>query len=131
MRLVVYLKRNESRLVYFHYIPHELSHSAKSHPSVKSQNSASAKYEEYSRPIIVRIIQKPPQSENLSFEENRMPDDRTLDRVQRTKAFMSEQDTSSRKIDPHRKQIIQTDSSKKKNHNKSNSFRKGVSHMLK
>jgi len=42
-----------------------------------------------------------------------MSDDRALDRVQRTKALMSEQDTSSRKIDPHRNQIIQTHSGKK------------------
>jgi hypothetical protein len=41
----------ESKLVYLHYVPHELSHSAKRHPSVKSQNSASAKYELYCRPI--------------------------------------------------------------------------------
>jgi hypothetical protein len=43
----------ESRLVYLHYVPRELSHSLKSHPSGKSQNSASAKYEEYCRPITV------------------------------------------------------------------------------
>jgi hypothetical protein len=42
-----------------------------------------------------------------------MPDDRVLDRVQRTKALLSEQDTNSRKIDPHRKQIIQIHSNKK------------------
>jgi hypothetical protein len=102
-----------SRLVYLHYVPLELSHSAKSHPSVKSQNSASAKCEEYCRPITVWIIRENPDGENLSLEGNRMPDDRALDRVQRTKALRLEQDTSSRKIDPHRKQIIQTHSSKK------------------
>ena len=43
----------ESRLVYLHYVPHEMSHSAKSHPSLKSQNSVSAKYEGYCRLITV------------------------------------------------------------------------------
>jgi hypothetical protein len=119
VRLVGYLKIKQSRLVYLHYVPHELAHLAKSHPSVKSQNSVSAKYEEYCRPITVCIIQETPQGENLSLEENRMPDDMALVRVQRTKA---EQDTSSRKTDPHRKQIIQT--VEQENHNISNQFEK-------
>jgi hypothetical protein len=57
-----------------------------------------------------------------------VPDDMALDRVQRAKVLISEQDTSSRKIDPHRKQIIQT--VKQENHNLSISFGKGISHML-
>jgi hypothetical protein len=63
----------ESRLVCLHYVPHELLHSAKSHPSVKSQNSASAKYEEYCRLITIWIIQENPHVENLSLEEAECP----------------------------------------------------------
>lgn len=118
----------DSRWVYFQHVPHELSHSVKSHPSWKSQNSASAKYEEYRRPINLWIIQETPHGENLPLEENRMPDDRVLDTVQGTKALLSEQDTNSRKIDPHRKQIIRTHWTKKTT--KNNTFLKGINYML-